>query len=347
MHYTHPLHSSYSKLLFRQWHSADYKFGAENLVYPIFLSHDPECDVIITSLIDQRRIGCNRIIEFLAPLVAKQLKSVLLFGTVNKDQKDATGSACDAPNSPVIQAIKLLKSAFPNLVVICDVCLCAYTDSGHCESLLSIVGASRIACIAASRIWKVSYISVATINGANRISGVSSGADVIAPSDMMDGRVKKIKMAIESIGLTEKVAVMSYSAKFASCLYGPFRDAAQSAPSFGDRRHYQLPPGAKGLALRAAIRDANEGADFIMVKPGLPYLDIINELRQLLPHHPLAVYHVSGEYAMLKHAANAGALDLKQAALELMTSFRRAGASIIVTYLTPYLLELDLSESCK
>lgn len=132
MHYTHPLHSSYSKLLFRQWHSADYKFGAENLVYPIFLSHDPECDVIITSLIDQRRIGCNRIIEFLAPLVAKQLKSVLLFGTVNKDQKDATGSACDAPNSPVIQAIKLLKSAFPNLVVICDVCLCAYTDSGHC-----------------------------------------------------------------------------------------------------------------------------------------------------------------------------------------------------------------------
>ncbi|CAH8660543.1 unnamed protein product [Schistosoma curassoni] len=173
------------------------------------------------------------------------------------------------------------------------------------------------------------------------------GADVIAPSDMMDGRVKKIKTAIQSIGLSGKVAVMSYSAKFASCLYGPFRDAAQSAPSFGDRRHYQLPPGAKGLALRAAIRDANEGADFIMVKPGLPYLDIVNEIRQLLPHHPLAVYHVSGEYAMLKHAANAGAIDLKQAALELMTAFRRAGASIIITYLTPYLLELDLSESCK
>ncbi|KAH8868996.1 Delta-aminolevulinic acid dehydratase [Schistosoma japonicum] len=333
MHYTHPLHSSYSKLLFRQWHSADYKFGAENLVYPIFLSHDPECDVIITSLIDQRRIGCNRIIEFLAPLVAKQLKSVLLFGTVNKDQKDATGSACDAPNSPVIQAIKLLKSAFPNLVVICDVCLCAYTDSGHCGILRDD------GCLDVPK----------TVERLAEISKrfALEGADVIAPSDMMDGRVKKIKMAIESIGLTEKVAVMSYSAKFASCLYGPFRDAAQSAPSFGDRRHYQLPPGAKGLALRAAIRDANEGADFIMVKPGLPYLDIINELRQLLPHHPLAVYHVSGEYAMLKHAANAGALDLKQAALELMTSFRRAGASIIVTYLTPYLLELDLSESCK
>ncbi|KAK4475276.1 hypothetical protein MN116_002348 [Schistosoma mekongi] len=333
MHYTHPLHSSYSKLLFRQWHSADYKFSSENLVYPIFLSQDPDCDVIITSLIDQRRIGCNRIIEFLAPLVAKQLKSVLLFGTVGKDQKDATGSACDAPNSPVIRAIKLLKSGFPNLVVICDVCLCAYTDSGHCGILRDD------GCLDVPK----------TVDRLAEISKrfALEGADVIAPSDMMDGRVKKIKMAIESIGLTEKVAVMSYSAKFASCLYGPFRDAAQSAPSFGDRRHYQLPPGAKGLALRAAIRDANEGADFIMVKPGLPYLDIVNELRQLLPHHPLAVYHVSGEYAMLMHAANAGALDLKQAALELMTAFRRAGASIIITYLTPYLLELDLSESCK
>ncbi|CAH8634254.1 unnamed protein product [Schistosoma mattheei] len=191
--------------------------------------------------------------------------------------------------------------------------------------------------------YKVFYVMTAEISKRFALEG----ADVIAPSDMMDGRVKKIKTAIQSIGLSGKVAVMSYSAKFASCLYGPFRDAAQSAPSFGDRRHYQLPPGAKGLALRAAIRDANEGADFIMVKPGLPYLDIVNEIRQLLPHHPLAVYHVSGEYAMLKHAANAGAIDLKQAALELMTAFRRAGASIIITYLTPYLLELDLSESCK
>ncbi|VDO63467.1 unnamed protein product [Schistosoma curassoni] len=322
MHSTHPLHSSYSNLLFRQWHTANYKVSAENLVYPIFLSQDPDCDKIITSLIDQRRIGYNRIIEFLTPLVDKQLKSVLLFGTISRDQKDATGSACDTPNSPVIQAIKLLKSKFPDLIVICDVCV--LRDDG---------------CLDVPRTLE-------------RLAEISKrfaleGADVIAPSDMMDGRVKKIKTAIQSIGLSGKVAVMSYSAKFASCLYGPFRDAAQSAPSFGDRRHYQLPPGAKGLALRAAIRDANEGADFIMVKPGLPYLDIVNEIRQLLPHHPLAVYHVSGEYAMLKHAANAGAIDLKQAALELMTAFRRAGASIIITYLTPYLLELDLSESCK
>lgn len=145
MHSTHPLHSSYSNLLFRQWHTANYKVSAENLVYPIFLryiilfshpfSQDPDCDKIITSLIDQRRIGYNRIIEFLTPLVDKQLKSVLLFGTISRDQKDATGSACDTPNSPVIQAIKLLKSKFPDLIVICDVCLCAYTDSGHCGTV--------------------------------------------------------------------------------------------------------------------------------------------------------------------------------------------------------------------
>ncbi|CAH8873887.1 unnamed protein product [Trichobilharzia szidati] len=333
MHCDTPLHPSYSRQLFRQWHSADYKISAENLVYPVFLSQEPECDQLITSLIDQRRIGCNRIIEFLSPLVAKHLKSVLLFGTISKDQKDATGSGCDKSNSPVLRSIELIKSKFPNLVVICDVCLCAYTDHGHCGILRSDG-------------------SVDVPKTVERLAEISTrfalaGADVIAPSDMMDGRVKAIKMALQNVGLTEKVAVMSYSAKFASCLYGPFRDAAQSAPSFGDRRHYQLPPGAKGLAIRAAIRDANEGAEFIMVKPGLPYLDILGELHQLLPHHPLAVYHVSGEYAMLRHAANAGAIDLKQAALEIMTAFRRAGASIIITYLTPYLLDLDLSEACK
>ncbi|CAH8651684.1 unnamed protein product [Heterobilharzia americana] len=333
MYSDHPLHTSYSRLLFRQWHAVNYKIGAENLVYPIFLSQEPECDEVITSLIDQRRVGCNRIIEFLKPLVAKQLKSVLLFGTINKDQKDAAGSGCDKPDSPVLRSIELIKSKFPNLVVICDVCLCAYTDHGHCGIL------RNDGCIDVPR----------TVERLAEISThyALAGADVIAPSDMMDGRVKAIKTALQNAGLSEKVAVMSYSAKFASCLYGPFRDAAQSAPSFGDRRHYQLPPGAKGLALRAAIRDANEGAEFIMVKPGLPYLDILSELRQLLPHHPLAVYHVSGEYAMLRHAANAGAIDLKQAALEIMTAFRRAGASIIITYLTPYLLDLDLSEACK
>ncbi|CAH8677569.1 unnamed protein product [Schistosoma haematobium] len=243
MHSTHPLHSSYSNLLFRQWHTANYKVSAENLVYPIFLSQDPDCDKIITSLIDQRRIGYNRIIEFLTPLVDKQLKSVLLFGTISRDQKDATGSACDTPNSPVIQAIKLLKSKFPDLIVICDVCLCGYTDSGHCGVLRDD------GCLDVPRTLE-------------RLAEISKrfaleGADVIAPSDMMDGRVKKIKTAIQSIGLSGKVAVMSYSAKFASCLYGPFRDAVQSAPSFGDRRHYQLPPGAKGLALRAATGFTN------------------------------------------------------------------------------------------
>ncbi|CAH8668927.1 unnamed protein product [Heterobilharzia americana] len=157
-----------------------------------------------------------------------------------------------------------------------------------------------------------------------------AGADVIAPSDMMDGR--------SSYVLFSQIRIVSLWSFQRCCSVCSFFWRPPSLPAS---------PGAKGLALRAAIRDANEGAEFIMVKPGLPYLDILSELRQLLPHHPLAVYHVSGEYAMLRHAANAGAIDLKQAALEIMTAFRRAGASIIITYLTPYLLDLDLSEACK
>ncbi|XP_059513675.1 delta-aminolevulinic acid dehydratase isoform X2 [Myotis daubentonii] len=165
------------------------------------------------------------------------------------------------------------------------------------------------------------------------------GCQVVAPSDMMDGRVEAIKEALMAHGFGNRVSVMSYSAKFASCFYGPFRDAAQSSPAFGDRRCYQLPPGARGLALRAVDRDVREGADMVMVKPGLPYLDIVREVKDKHPELPLAVYHVSGEFAMLWHGAQAGAFDLKAAVLEVMTAFRRAGADIIITYYTPQLLQ--------
>ncbi|XP_045435849.1 delta-aminolevulinic acid dehydratase isoform X3 [Pipistrellus kuhlii] len=165
------------------------------------------------------------------------------------------------------------------------------------------------------------------------------GCQVVAPSDMMDGRVEAIKEALMAHGFGNRVSVMSYSAKFASCFYGPFRDAAQSSPAFGDRRCYQLPPGARGLALRAVDRDVREGADMVMVKPGMPYLDIVREVKNKHPELPLAVYHVSGEFAMLWHAAQAGAFDLKAAVLEVMTAFRRAGADIIITYYTPQLLQ--------
>lgn len=155
----------------------------------------------------------------------------------------------------------------------------------------------------------------------------------------MDGRIGAIKQALISNDMANKVSVLSYSAKFASCFYGPFRDAAQSAPAFGDRRCYQLPPGARGLARRAVDRDVQEGADMLMVKPGMPYLDIVREVKDKHLSHPLAVYHVSGEYAMLWHGAQAGAFNLKVAVLEAMTSFRRAGADIIITYYVPQLLK--------
>ncbi|OON14012.1 porphobilinogen synthase, partial [Opisthorchis viverrini] len=278
---------------------------------------NPDAYELIPSLLDQKRVGVNRLREYLGPLIKRKLSAVLLFGAaVRSEDKDSVGSMGDSQSGPVISAVRLLKQEFPSLVVICDVCLCAYTDHGHCGELCTLFYMSPAGILFEDG-------SIDPGSSVDRLAQVAcayakAGADIVAPSDMMDGRVKAIKEAIRSIGLSEKVAVMSYSAKFASSFYGPFRDAADSAPAFGDRRCYQLPPGSRGLAIRAA-----EGADIIMVKPGTPYLDILNEVRQQLPYHPLAVYHVSGEYAMLMHAAKAGAVDLKRAGLELMTCFRR------------------------
>ena len=166
-----------------------------------------------------------------------------------------------------------------------------------------------------------------------------AGCQIIAPSDMMDGRVGAIKQTLAENGLGNTVTVMSYSAKFASSFYGPFRDAAKSAPAFGDRKCYQLPPGSTGLAERAVDRDVREGADILMVKPGLAYLDVVKMVKSKYPSHPLAIYQVSGEYAMLYHGAQAGAFNLKTTLLEVLTSMRRAGADIIITYYTPSLLD--------
>ena len=166
-----------------------------------------------------------------------------------------------------------------------------------------------------------------------------AGAHVVSPSDMMDGRVKAIKNLLSLHQLSSTVAVMSYSAKFASAFYGPFRSAAKSAPSFGDRSCYQIPPCSSGLANRALKRDVEEGADIIMVKPGMMYLDVIKSARDKFPDYPVAVYQVSGEYAMLMHAANAGSFDLNAAVLESLQAFHRAGANIIISYFTPYLLD--------
>jgi len=261
---------------------------------------------------------------FLAPLVAKGLRSVLIFGVLTKTEKDANGTCALSDTSPVIRSVRLLRKSFPDLYIACDVCLCAYTNHGHCGVLNSDGAIDNPASIKMIAEVALSY--------------AKAGAHMVAPSDMMDGRVQAIKSALFDAGIGNRVCVMSYSSKFASCFYGPFRDAAQSAPSFGDRKNYQLPPPARGLAIRAAIRDEDEGADIVMVKPAGPYLDIIRDVKNSVKT-PLACYHVSGEYAMLWHAASAGAFDLKTAVLETLKGFRRAGVDIIITYYTPRLLD--------
>uniref|UniRef100_A0A8C8ZYB2 Delta-aminolevulinic acid dehydratase n=1 Tax=Prolemur simus TaxID=1328070 RepID=A0A8C8ZYB2_PROSS len=319
------LHSGYFHPLLRTWQAAATTLNASNLIYPIFVTDVPDDVQPIASLPGVARYGVNRLEEMLRPLVEEGLRCVLVFGVPSRVPKDERGSAADSEESPTIEAIHLLRKTFPSLLVACDVCLCPYTSHGHC-GLLSENGAFR----AKESCQRLAEVALAY---------AKAGCQVVAPSDMMDGRVGAIKEALMAHGLGNRVSVMSYSAKFASCFYGPFRDAAQSSPAFGDRRCYQLPPGARGLALRAVDRDVREGADMLMVKPGMPYLDIVREVKDKHPELPLAVYHVSGEFAMLWHGAQAGAFDLRAAVLEAITAFRRAGADIIITYYTPQLLQ--------
>lgn len=294
-------------------------------MYPIFLTDEPDAEVEIKSLPGQKRWGLNKLKGFLAPLVAKGLKSVILFGVPVHAQKDFKGTPADDPSGPVIEGVRLIRKQFPDVVVACDVCLCEYTDHGHC-GLLNVDGTINPGP-------SVSRITTVAINYA------LAGAHMVAPSDMMDGRVRAIKQGLIDAGLGNKVTLMAYSAKFASGMYGPFREAAGSVPNFGNRKCYQLPPNARGLARRAILRDAEEGADIIMVKPAMPYLDIISEARSITPNHPLACYQVSGEFAMIHAGANAGVYELKQMAFESVEGMLRAGATLVLTYFTPNFLE--------
>ncbi|CAL1569599.1 unnamed protein product [Knipowitschia caucasica] len=319
------LHSGYFHPTLRRWQTCNTDLKPDNLVYPIFITDNEDGIEPIGSLPGQARYGVNRVEELLGPLVQKGLKSVLIFGVPAKVEKDERGSGADAADTPVVLAVRKIRAMFPELLVACDVCLCPYTSHGHC-GILNEDGAlnNDASCL---RLAEVA------------LAYAQAGAHIIAPSDMMDGRVRAIKQFFLANDMGNKVSVLSYSAKFASCYYGPFRDAAQSKPAFGDRRCYQLPPGARGLALRAVERDVREGADMVMVKPGLPYLDIVREVKDKFPSHPLAVYNVSGEFSMMWHGAQAGAFELRAAVMEAMTSFRRAGADIIITYFVPQLLD--------
>jgi porphobilinogen synthase len=244
---------------------------------------------------------------------ADGIRSVLLFGL--PDHKDGVGSASYDPDAPVQAAIRAIKRALPDVLVATDVCLCEYTDHGHCGLIVDNEVAND-----------------PTVEQLVRaaVSHAAAGADIVAPSDMMDGRVGAIRTALDERG-HERTAIMAYAAKYWSAFYGPFREAADSAPKFGDRQSYQMDPANADEAMREVAQDIEEGADIVMVKPALPYLDVLNRVKTQFGY-PTAAYHVSGEYAMLKAAARNGWIDERRAMMECLTSIRRAGADIIITY---------------
>lgn len=320
------LHSGYSNALLRQWQSSGTELHAHNFMLPLFIVDDEDAQQEVGSLPGVSRWGVNSVISYLRPVVETGLTSVLLFGVPANLPKDDVGSAGESEANPVMAAIKKIKAEFPELTIACDVCLCPYTSHGHCGVLREDGTINNEASIE-----KIAQQAVAFAR---------AGADIVAPSDMMDSRVLAIKEALRKNDLGSKVSVLSYAVKFASSFYGPFRDAAKSAPAFGDRKKYQLPLGSRGMAARAAARDVSEGADMIMVKPGMAYLDLVRETKNAHPDIPMFIYQVSGEFAMLYHGAANGAFKLDDILKEVFTGMKRAGADVIISYYTPKALEL-------
>jgi len=329
------VHSSFGHEVLREINSLDAKVTPANLMLPIFVTNsNPDAVEEIGSLPGVKRYGINEIVNFLTPLVQKGLRTVLLFGVDVKSEKDECASSADALGGPTIRAIQVIKSELPQLLIAADVCLCPFSSTGHCSVFTPEGKMDNQRSIA-----RLAEIALAY---------AKAGADVIAPSDMMDGRIGAIKSLLTKHGFGSSVSVLSYSAKFCSSFYGPFRDAAGSAPQFGDRRNYQLPPASQSLAFRCTTRDVAEGADMLMVKPAGAYLDIIAKVKQQHPNHPLAAYQVSGEYAVLYHGAKAGAVDLRRAVMESIIGIRRAGADLVITYYTPQVLQwLDDEEKMR
>ncbi len=287
--------------------------SVKDFVYPIFVVPGENVREEIPSMPGCFHLSVDRAVELAKELAALGIPAVEVFGL--PEYKDEIGSAAWDAKSPVQRAIAAVKEAVPELVVVGDVCLCQYTSHGHCGKLSghSVDNDATLPLLA-----KVA------------VSQAAAGADVVAPSDMMDGRIAAIREALDGEGFSD-VSVMSYAVKYASGYYGPFRDAADSAPSFGDRRAYQMDPANAREAMKEVGLDLAEGADIIMVKPALAYLDIVRMVRDRIDR-PVAVYNVSGEYAMVKAAAANGWIDEKRIVLETLTSMKRAGADIIITY---------------
>jgi porphobilinogen synthase len=288
--------------------------SVDHLVYPLFVTHGSDRREPIEAMPGIERLTISHLEDEAGEIAALGIPAVLLFG-IPADKDEAASGAYD-PEGIVQLAVRALKRTQPELTVITDVCLCEYMSHGHC-------GVVR-------EDGEVDNDVSLELLAKTAISHAQSGADAVAPSDMMDGRVGAIRAQLDSEGHSD-LPIVAYSAKFASAFYGPFREAAESAPAFGDRRGYQMDPANAREAVREAKIDVDEGADVVMVKPALPYLDVIQRVRDAVPV-PVAAYNVSGEYATLKAAAARGWLDERQAVLESLTAIRRAGADVIVTY---------------
>lgn len=289
------------------------KLSVHDFVYPIFVVPGINIRQEISSLPGQYHLSADQAVEVARQAASLGIPAVLLFGL--PEYKDAKGSSAWDMKSPVQRAMALIKKALPELVVIGDVCLCEYTDHGHCGLLKG---------------QEVDNDPTLDLLARVAVSQAKAGADMIAPSDMMDGRVAAIRDALDVEGFTQR-SIMAYSAKYASAFYGPFREAADSAPKFGDRRAYQMDPANVREALKEVDLDVSEGADIIMVKPAMPYLDVISKVRESFDL-PVAAYNVSGEYAMVKAAAANGWIEEKRTTMEILTGIKRAGADIIITY---------------
>lgn len=287
--------------------------SANDFIYPLFVTFGKNVRKEISSMPGCYQESVDRLVKHAKEVYGLGIPAVILFGI--PEHKDEIGSGAFDPHGVVQKAVKAIKDKVPGLYVITDVCMCEFTSHGHCGVVVD---------------GDVKNDPTLELLAREAVSHAEAGADMVAPSDMMDGRVESIRLALDESGFPE-IPIMSYAAKYASAFYGPFREAAESTPQFGDRRSYQMDPANRREALKEVMLDIDEGADIVMVKPAMTYLDIISDVREHTTL-PVAAYNVSGEYSMVKAAAKLGWIDEERVMLEVLTSIKRAGADLILTY---------------
>ena len=296
--------------------NADVYLHPEDFIAPFFVVEGHNIKTEIATLKGVFHLSIDRLLEEISVLLSYGVNKILLFGVIDKELKDVYATAAYSENNLIEKAVKTIKSKFPDLVVFTDVCLCGYTSHGHCGI-----------------IDKEAIDNDATLPVLSRIavSHAQAGADFVCPSAMMDGQVEAIRNALNKEGLTQ-TQILAYSVKYASSFYGPFRDAAKSAPSFGNRKMYQMDYRTIDQGIQETLADVEEGADWLMVKPAQTYLDMITRIKENFPEKILAAYHVSGEYMLIKAAAELGYVNEEDAMLEILTAIKRAGADVIISY---------------